>query len=477
MRKFAFLSVLFCLVSLQSALAQPRDLFAEFEAETAAENADSTKTADTSAKPAEAPAAPASSSSAVLSSSSVAAPVSSSSVTPASSSAVAPVSSSAVVPADSATVKPDSAAVADTAATDTSAIAVADTSATKPDSAAVDSLLQSSSSVEMSSSSEVSSSSVEVAQVPSSSSMSRRDLLGPVKVSKVYGIDEMKGRYKSPRKAMFMSMVIPGSGQLYVGGSTFTNIRGVAYLALEAALWGGWYYNPVYKYEKQVSKYKKFAKNHFSIGRFESQMRDIYLNQLSDETEESRFETRYMSSREDFCKAIYGDANASGCYTKGKLFTNDKAHTDRFSVTNPSNLGKEIKNQKNFYDMSQIYQLIGEKTYVLGWDDVDSVALGQNLLLEEDNPESIVPLGTSKNLSKYRSMRNKANDYADLQIWFFGGIILNHLVSAVDAAFTANAHNKELYSEELSWYDHIHFDSYLSFLDGFDVGVQASWGF
>ena len=282
MRKFAFLSVLFCLVSWQSALAQPRDLFAEFEAETAAENADSTKAADTPAKPAEAPAAPASSSSAVLSSSSIAAPVSSSEVTPASSSAVAP--------ADSATVKPDSAVVADTAAArpDTAAIAVADTSVAKQDSAAVDSLLQSSSSVEISSSSapadSVSSSSVEVAQVPSSSSMSRRDLLGPVKVSKVYGIDEMKGRYKSPRKALFMSMVIPGSGQLYVGGSTFTNVRGVAYLALEAALWGGWYYYSVYKYDKQVNKYKKFAKNHFSIGRFESQMRDIYLNQLSDET-------------------------------------------------------------------------------------------------------------------------------------------------------------------------------------------------
>lgn len=479
MRKFAFLSVLFCLVSWQSALAQPRDLFAEFEAETAAENADSTKAADTPAKPAEAPAAPASSSSAVLSSSSIAAPVSSSTVTPASSSAVAPVSSSVASPADSATVEPDSAVVADTAAVrpDTAAIAVADTSVAKQDSAAVDSLLQSSSSAEVSSSSEMSSSSVEVAQVPSSSSMSRRDLLGPVKVSKVYGIDEMKGRYKSPRKAMFMSMVIPGSGQLYVGGSTFTNVRGVAYLALEAALWGGWYYYSVYKYDKQVNKYKKFAKNHFSIGRFESQMRDIYLNQLSDETEESRFETRYMSSREDFCKAIYGDAKASGCYTKGKLFTNDKAHTDRFSVTNPTSLGKEISSQKNFYDMSQVYQLISEKTYVLGWDDVDSVALGQNLLLEEDNPESIVPLGTSKNLSKYRSMRNKANDYADLQIWFFGGIILNHLVSAVDAAFTANAHNKELYSEELSWYDRLHFDSYLSFFDGFDVGVQASWGF
>ena len=307
--------------------------------------------------------------------------------------------------------------------------------------------------------------------------MSRRDLLGPVKVSKVHSIDEMKGKYRSPRKALFMSLVVPGSGQLYVGGSTFNYARGAAYLALEAALWGGWYYFTIYKYDKQVHKYKKFAKNHFSIGRYEAQMRDIYLNQLSDETEESRFETRYMSSREDFCKAIYGDAKASNCYVKGKLFTNDKAHTDRFSVTNPQSLGQEIASQKNFYDKSSIYQLVSERSYVLGWDDVDSVALGQNLLLEEAAVESIVPLGKSKNQSKYRDMRNKANDYADLQVWFFGGIILNHLVSAVDAAFAANAHNKELYSEDVSWYDRLHFESYMSFLDGFDVGVQASWGF
>jgi hypothetical protein len=165
----------------------------------------------------------------------------------------------------------------------------------------------------------------------SSSSMSRRDLLGPVKVSKVYGIDEMKGRYRSPRKALFMSLVVPGSGQLYVGGSTFTYVRGGVYLALEAALWGSWYYFSVYKYNDQVKKYKKYAKEHYSIGRYEAGMRDLY-GQLSDEMEESRFEARYMSSREGFCEAIYGSATASNCYTAGRLFNQDKAHYDRFSV-------------------------------------------------------------------------------------------------------------------------------------------------
>ena len=463
MRKFSLIACVAGLLAVPS-FAQPRDLFAEFEAETeATQSSEATATAQ-------------SSSSEQSSSSSVAVVVSSSSEalssSEQSSSSIALSSSSIAVP--DSLQQSSSSVLADSLQLSSSSVVPQDSLSSSSE---VSSSSEESSSSEVSSSSQVSSSSMEVAQAPSSSSMSRRDLLGPVKVSKVHSIDEMKGKYRSPRKALFMSLVIPGSGQLYVGGSTFNYARGAAYLALEAALWGGWYYFTIYKYDKQVDKYKKFAKNHFSIGRYEAQMRDIYLNQLSDETEESRFETRYMSSREDFCKAIYGDAKASNCYVKGKLFTNDKAHTDRFSVSNPSNLGTEIKNQKNFYDKSTVYQLVSEKSYVLGWDDVDSVALGQNLLLEEASVESIVPLGKSKNLSKYRDMRDKANDYADLQVCFFGGIILNHLVSAIDAAFAANAHNKELYSEDVSWYDRLHFESYMSFLEGFDVGVQASWGF
>lgn len=311
--------------------------------------------------------------------------------------------------------------------------------------------------------------------IPSSSSMSRRDLLGPVKVSKVNGIDEMKGRYKSPKKAMFMSLVVPGSGQLYTGGSSFTYVRGAVYLALEAALWGGWYYFSVYKYDNQVKNYKKFAKKHYSIGRYEKEMLDL-VNQLASESEESYFETRYMSSRESFCEAIYGKASASGCYTAGKMFDNDAAHAARFR-NNPVSLGEEVKAVGSFYDGSALYSEISDKSYVLGWDDVEDAELAMNLHLDDDYDGEYIPLAKSKNMKEYRDMRSKATDYANMQAWFFGGLIVNHLVSAVDAAFTANAHNKELYSEDLSWYDHLHFDSYLNVVDGFDVGVQASWGF
>ncbi len=479
MRKFVYsFSLLFAGLFAAQSFAQPRDLFAEFEAE--AEAAQSSETVVSSSSAAVSSSSVAPSSAVVSSSSKVPEPVDKPVEEPSSSSVA---SSSSVLektpePADGANSAPaDTAApaVTDTTVTDSSA---ADTAGQMtPEQAYAAEMKRLSEENRIRDSLAALSSSSVVAEVPSSSSMSRRDLLGPVKVSKVYGIDELKGRYKSPRKALFMSLVVPGSGQLYVGGSTFTYVRGGAYLALEAALWGGWAYFSVYKYNDQVKKYKRFAKEHYSIGRYEAGMRELF-GQLSDETEETRFETRYMSSRESFCEAIYGNASASSCYTAGKLFNNDKAHYDRFSVSNPSSLEDEIKTVGSFYDASAVYQQISDKSYVLGWEDAEDVAIAMNLELEDEEPsDGIVPLAKSKYMDEYRSMRSKANDYADMQIWFFGGLILNHIVSAVDAALTANAHNKTLYSEELSWFDRLHFDSYVNVFNGLDVGVQASWGF
>ena len=467
MHKFHIVACFAGLFAVQS-FAQPRDLFAEFEAE-------ATQSSE----------AVVSSSSAIVSSSSVkessSSVVSSSSVAPLSSSEVVSSSSDPAAPADSSTP----------AVADTTAPAVADTTApadtTVADSAAVDSAKQMTPeeafAAEMRRRSEEnrisdslaalsSSSSEQPAPDISSSSMSRRDLLGPVKVSRVHGIDEMKGRYKSPRKALFMSLVVPGSGQLYVGGSNFTNIRGGVYLALEAALWGSWYYFSVYKYDQQVSKYKTFAKKHFSIGRYERGMRDLYNADAVNY--ESEFRRRYLGTRESFCEAIFGNASMHGCYDRDKLYHNDVEYVNDF-VKNPKTLLSE-KHKVKFDNKSEVYQLIADDAYVLGWDDVEDRTVATALGLED--PESAtVALGESENLKEYRSLRSKATDYADMQAWFFGGLILNHIVSAIDAALTANSHNKSLYEEDLSWYDHLHFDSGVSFVGGFGVNVQASWGF
>lgn len=256
-------------------------------------------------------------------------------------------------------------------------------------------------------------------------------------------MDEMKGRYKSPRKALFASLIVPGTGQLYVGGSKFNYVRGAAYLAIEGALWGSWYYYSVYKYDKQVKRYKKFAKEHYSAGDYETKIHGLF-NGL-DNGDEEEFIARYLSSRESYCKSIYGDASTNGCYT-------GDASTE---LTKDANHIKYVGKSFSLYNSGSYYSTIAGSAYVLGWDDVENETAVSALDL---GGEETVALGTSANWKTYRSMRGKANDYADMQAWFFGGLILNHIVSALDAAWSAHAHNKVLYEEELSFFDRLHFE-------------------
>ncbi len=415
-----------------SAFAQVRDLFAEFDEET--------KAADTVAV--------SSSSSVVMSSSSSVtpseAPQSSSTIASTSSSSLQALSSSSLDENSSSSVTPSEAPQSSSAIASTSSSSLQALSSSSLDENSSSSVVMSSSSSVITSEAPQSSSSAAVMASSSSSSISRRDILGPTKVSKVYSIDEMKGKYKSPRKALFFSLVVPGSGQLYVGGSTFNYIRGAAYLALEGALWGGWYYYSVYKYDKQVKRYKKFAKKHYSAYTYESKMHDLY-NGLDDSDEEAEFVERYLSNRETYCKSIYGEASTNGCYVEGKELTNDKNHINH------------VNGSFSLYNSGSYYSSIAGSTYVLGWDDVEDEAAVSALNLSDDDAD-VVSLGSSANWKIYRSMRSKANDYADMQAWFFGGLILNHIVSALDAAWSAHSHNKVLYEEELSWYDRLHFE-------------------
>ena len=386
MRKFAY-SLIACVASVfvAQSFAQPRDLFAEFEAEAeAAQSSAAVQAAPSSssvaAKPAPAEKAPAvktpaSSSSVKVSSSSVASSSSvkqSSSSVVASSSSVAPSSSSVVVssssevpaPVDSAAAVAEAPAEADSALADT--LAGDSVREMTPEEAYAAEMRRHNEENRIRDSLAMAGSSSSAADVPSSSSVNRRELLGPVKVSKVNGIDEMKGRYKSPRKALFMSLVVPGSGQMYVGGSNFTYVRGGIYLALEAGLWGGWYYYSVNKYDKQVDRYKKYAQKHYSIGQYEKRMRGLYNADAVNY--ESEFRRRYLGSRETFCEGIFGTATTHRCYDRDKLYSGDAEYVNDF-VKNPKSLKEEMKKVK-FDSPSEVYQLIADDAYILGWDDI-----------------------------------------------------------------------------------------------------------
>jgi hypothetical protein len=287
----------------------------------------------------------------------------------------------------------------------------------------------------------------------------RKDLLGPVQVSRVHSIDEAKGTHKSLKRAMFMSLIVPGSGQLYVGSKQSRYIRGTFYLAEEIALISGLYYHSVYKYNKHVSKYQNFAKEHFDVMRYERKMREIFSSNY-----DTLFQTAYGAERENYCKAIYGPSigNESKCipFSSGLEFA-----TANYNETH--------------YDQSAYYRSIASENLILGWDDA-TYAEGKTpeeiRALLFDN-HYLTPLGQSNNYNEYSSMRKKANSYADRQAFFIGALILNHIVSAIDAALSAKAHNNSLYEERVSFLDRIRLGSDLHLGETFRAGAGLWYSF
>ena len=215
------------------------------------------------------------------------------------------------------------------------------------------------------------------------------------------------------------------------------------------------------------------------MGRYEVAMRNLY--NAGGKLYSNEFNNRYMGTRKSFCEAIYGDAGNAGCYRENALYEGDSRHLGLFGDKDVM-LGDEMnafskETKRDFNKESELFQLLSEDAYVLGWEDAES-AIVSDLNLETPNSETAsLSKSGSDYQRKYRSMRRDANDYADMQAWFIGGLILNHIVSAVDAALTANAHNKVLYEEDVSWYDRLHFDSGVSFNDSFGWTVRANWGF
>lgn len=101
----------------------------------------------------------------------------------------------------------------------------------------------------------------------------------------------------------------------------------------------------------------------------------------------------------------------------------------------------------------EFYALVGAyQEFIAGWDDAMSVAYSDSGIT-----------GESANRDVYNAMRRKAQDYSKMQAWFIGGLVLNHIASAVDAALTARHHNRVLYEGEARWYDRVNLDGGLAF--------------
>ncbi len=266
---------------------------------------------------------------------------------------------------------------------------------------------------------------------------SRKDILGPVKQLQVKPHTNSSIEYRSVKKAFFLSLALPGAGQFYVGGKTKNYVKAALFATVEGALIGGWYYYAINRYSKKSSQAKRYALQNFSVFKYDSLTFNRY-NALDQQNQQNQFAMNYLSGgRTNYCAAVYGNEARSSNNCNDFEGPNFNTHLEHVKYNT-------LEHQNDMYGV------IESPAFVLGWSDAQQT---------EQQVFDGAALGTSAQQNNYIDLREQAREYEDMRTYFFVGVFVNHLFSAVDAMLSAQANNKMLYDGEMVWYRHLKFFS------------------
>ena len=199
--------------------------------------------------------------------------------------------------------------------------------------------------------------------------------------------------YKLPKKALFFSAMVPGAGELFVG----SKLKAAAFFLIEV---GAWTYYGVYhkKGSEKEDEFQDYA--------------DTYWDPLK---WKNWFETEGVNLIELAGEDKYTHANAMLEYIEQ---------------------GKKTQ---------QYYEMIGKYSeFVVGWEGVDpNISFtSYEEMAEYRETQCIVA-------DKYMDMRDESNDLFATARKGITIAMLNHLFSAIDAAWTAKIHNNRLLKTSL----------------------------
>jgi hypothetical protein len=205
-------------------------------------------------------------------------------------------------------------------------------------------------------------------------------------------------KQKSPYLAALFSGLIPGAGEVY--GESY--LKAAIFFAIEAGLWTAY---AVYdgKGDDQTDQYEQFANTNWSINKYARWLKDQQFtgyNEIIDPNNQNLEELRLQVN---------------------------SVERQNFSHTLPP------------FGEQQYYELIGKyQNFVVGWEDADP--------LISKNPSSSNYYGKYKTqmYTDYAADRQQANEYYDMASTSTTLVIVNHLLSAADAAWTVSMFNKDI---------------------------------
>jgi TM2 domain-containing membrane protein YozV len=216
-------------------------------------------------------------------------------------------------------------------------------------------------------------------------------------LSAVFALDDLPDK-KSPVLAGVMSAIIPGSGEIYVG----EYLKAAIFLAIEATLITVAVVNNN-EGDKLTSEFEAFADEHWSVV--------DYADYLIDNREA-------LGLPEDCEIPINRDSNLPPW--EQILDWEALNHCE-----------SPFSHHLPHYGQQQYYELIGKyPQYSSGWDEFDPAVDGFR-----EVPQI---------MKDYSIMRGNANDAYNVASKAVIGLYINHLLSAIDAVWSATTYNKNL---------------------------------
>jgi hypothetical protein len=213
---------------------------------------------------------------------------------------------------------------------------------------------------------------------------------------------------KSPWLAAGLSLLIPGAGEFY----SESYWKAALFLALDVAAWGLAYHFDK-KGDRQTDFFQNYADEHWSVVKY------------------AQFSLEYFIPTERWNEY-------SGLITPG---TNPPWERVNWNLLN--RLEREISGTANGryyshtlppYGEQQYYELIGKyPQYTPGWDDA--------VLPYIYSETNVTP-----NFKYYAAERGKANDFYTKATTFVTVAIINHVLSALDAAWSAASYNRNIHA-------------------------------
>ena len=236
---------------------------------------------------------------------------------------------------------------------------------------------------------------------------------------------------KSALRAALYSAVIPGTGQYYAGSVW----KAILFAGIEIAGWTVYIVNTS-KGDNQASQMEDYANSNWSEQKYWSRLYYEAKNTGSGITNLPDYEVDPESN-------IIVDFDA------------EVANSLRFLETALGHTHKlpETKTQQ-YYEMIVKYLT----QFGNGWKDADF------LYTYYGNTDNM-----TSQMFAYRDMRNDMNGYYDVASTATNIILINHVLSSLDAAWTASSYNREI-TMKIRAYNKRYFDENVQM-----VGINLTW--